>query len=54
MNWIEAQQKEHTLHTLIDEKYTARPFYGSRRMVEFLQTEGQRRAAVYENGLSLN
>ena len=27
-----------TLRTLIDEEYTARPFYGSRRMVVFLRT----------------
>ena len=29
-----------TLRTLIDEEYTARPFYGSRRMVVFLRTVG--------------
>ena len=28
------------LKNLIDEKYTERPFYGSRRMREFLKTKG--------------
>jgi putative transposase len=38
----QAQQADNTLRTLIDEQYTARPFYGSRRMVEFLKKEGHR------------
>jgi putative transposase len=33
-------EEEHLLCRLIDEKYTLRPFYGSRRMVCFLKAQG--------------
>lgn len=45
--WIDAAGRQAyeagddaTLRTLIDEEYTSRPFYGSRRMVVFLRTVG--------------
>ena len=38
----QAQQPDNTLRSLIDEQYTARPFYGSRRMVDFLHKKGLR------------
>lgn len=45
--WMDAARRQAreteddlTLRTLIDEEYTSRPFYGSRRMVVFLRTAG--------------
>lgn len=35
-------QQDSTLRTLIDEEYTSRPFYGSRRMAVFLRGQGHR------------
>lgn len=35
-------QEDNTLRALIDEEYTSRPFYGSRRMAVFLRTQGHR------------
>ena len=35
-------QEDNALRTLIDEEYTNRPFYGSRRMVVFLKGRGHR------------
>ena len=37
---IEANETDLMLCRLIDEEYTRRPFYGSRRMVVFLKSEG--------------
>jgi putative transposase len=34
------EQEDNTLRALIDEEYTNRPFYGSRRMVVFLRAAG--------------
>jgi putative transposase len=36
----QAQQENNELRSLIDAQYTAHPFYGSRRMVEYLKTKG--------------
>ena len=35
-------QEDNALRALIDEQYTSRPFYGSRRMAVFLQGQGHR------------
>ena len=35
-----ASEQDLKLLRLIDEQYTRRPFYGSRKMVTFLQTQG--------------
>lgn len=35
-------REDNELRALIDEEYTSRPFYGSRRMVMFLRTRGHR------------
>ena len=35
-------QDDNSLRAMIDEEYTSRPFYGSRRMVVFLRSRGHR------------
>jgi putative transposase len=39
---VPVSEQEATLLRLLDEEYLRRPFYGSRKMVQYLQTQGYR------------